>query len=143
MISIKESQFPANPPSSALRKKYVELRDAAQFLSRSRGQYKGQVTRLNTRINEMEVELREFATAAEMTLRQKAELDQLLLKYHDVFEGFELAGDELENAWNNYQGRVWRGNAITELLDAVTTFIKSWLTAKKAKQELEASDESA
>ena len=91
----------------------------------------------------MEVELREFATAAEMTLRQKAELDQLLLKYHDVFEGFELAGDELENAWNNYQGRVWRGNAITELLDAVTTFIKSWLTAKKAKQELEASDESA
>ena len=143
MISIKESRFPANPPSSALRKKYVELRDAAQFLSRSRGQYKGQVTRLNTRINEMEVELREFATAAEMTLRQKAELDQLLLKYHDVFEGFELAGDELENAWNNYQGRVWRGNAITELLDAVTTFIKSWLTAKKAKQELEASDESA
>ena len=143
MISIKESQFPASPPSSALRKKYVELRDAAQFLSRSRGQYKGQVTRLNTRINEMEVELREFATAAEMTLRQKAELDQLLLKYHDVFEGFELAGNELENAWNNYQGRVWRGNAITELLDAVTTFIKSWLAAKKAKQELEASDESA
>ena len=143
MISIKESQFPANPPSSARCKKYVELRDAAQFLSRSRGQYKGQVTRLNTRITEMEVELREFATAAEMTLRQKAELDQLLLKYHDVFEGFELAGDELENAWNNYQGRVWRGNAITELLDAVTTFIKSWLTAKKAKQELEASNESA
>ena len=143
MTSIREGQFPSNPSSGELRKRYGELRQAAQFLSRSRGQYKGQVTRLTTRITEMEAELREFATAAEMTLRQKAELDNLMLKYHDVFEGFELAGDELEDAWNNYQGRVWRGNAITELLDALTTFIKSWLTAKKAKQELEASDESA
>ena len=143
MTSIREGQFPSNPSSGELRKGYGELRQAAQFLSRSRGQYKGQVTRLTTRITEMEAELREFATAAEMTLRQKAELDNLMLKYHDVFEGFELAGDELEDAWNNYQGRVWRGNAITELLDAVTTFIKSWLAAKKAKQELEASDESA
>lgn len=143
MTSIKEAQFPSNPSPGELRKRYGELRQAAQFLSRSRGQYKGQVTRLTTRITEMEGELREFATAAEMTLRQKAELDKLMLKYHDVFEGFELAGDELEDAWNNYQGRVWRGNAITELLDAVTTFIKSWLAAKKAKQELEASDESA
>ena len=143
MTSIKEARFPSNPSPGELRKRYGELRQAAQFLSRSRGQYKGQVTRLSTRITEMEAELREFATAAEMTLRQKAELDNLILKYHDVFEGFELAGDELENAWNNYQGRVWRGNAITELLDAVTTFIKSWLTAKKAKKELEASDESA
>ena len=143
MTSIREGQFPSNPSSGELRKRYGELRQAAQFLSRSRGQYKGQVTRLTTRITEMEAELREFATAAEMTLRQKAELDNLMLKYHDVFEGFELAGDELEDAWNNYQGRVWRGNAITELLDAVTTFIKSWLAAKKAKQELEASDESA
>ena len=143
MTSIKEAQFPSNPSPGELRKRYGELRQAAQFLSRSRGQYKGQVTRLTTRITEMEGELREFATAAEMTLRQKAELDKLMLKYHDVFEGFELAGDELEDAWNNYQGRVWRGNAITELLDAVTTFIKSWLAAKKAKQELEASNESA
>ena len=143
MTSIREGQFPSNPSSGELRKRYGELRQAAQFLSRSRGQYKGQVTRLTTRITEMEAELREFAAAAEMTLRQKAELDNLMLKYHDVFEGFELAGDELEDAWNNYQGRVWRGNAITELLDAVTTFIKSWLAAKKAKQELEASDESA
>ena len=143
MTSIKEAQFPSNPSPGELRKRYGELRQAAQFLSRSRGQYKGQVTRLTTRITEMEGELREFATAAEMTLCQKAELDKLMLKYHDVFEGFELAGDELEDAWNNYQGRVWRGNAITELLDAVTTFIKSWLAAKKAKQELEASDESA
>ena len=143
MTSIKEGQFPSNPSPGELRKRYGELRQAAQFLSRSRGQYKGQVTRLTTRITEMEAELREFATAAEMTLRQKAELNNLMLKYHDVFEGFELAGNELEDAWNNYQGRVWRGNAITELLDAVTTFIESWLAAKKAKQELEASDESA
>ena len=114
MTSIKEAQFPSNPSPGELRKRYGELRQAAQFLSRSRGQYKGQVTRLTTRITEMEGELREFATAAEMTLRQKAELDKLMLKYHDVFEGFELAGDELEDAWNNYQGRVWRGNAITE-----------------------------
>ena len=75
MTSIKEAQFPSNPSSGELRKKYGELRDAAQFLSRSRGQYRGQVVRLTSRITEMEAELREFATAAEMTLRQKAELD--------------------------------------------------------------------
>ncbi|ABB34313.1 hypothetical protein [Synechococcus sp. CC9605] len=79
MTSIKEAQFPATPSSGELRKKYGELREAAQFLSRSRGQYKGQVTRLTTRITEMECELRQFASAAEMTLRQKAELDNLLL----------------------------------------------------------------
>lgn len=123
MTSIKEAQFPATPSSGELRKKYGELREAAQFLSRSRGQYKGQVTRLTTRITEMECELRQFASAAEMTLRQKAEHDNLLLKYHDVFEGFEIAGDELEDAWNNYQGRVWRGDAIGQLLESVTRFI--------------------
>ena len=143
MTSIKESQFPSNPSSGELRKKYGELRDAAQFLSRSRGQYRGQVVRLTSRITEMEVELRQFASAAEMTLRQKAELDNVLLKYHDIFEGFEIAGDELEQAWQTYQGRQWRGNAIADLLNAVTQFIHSWLSAKKAKRELEASNESA
>lgn len=143
MTSIKEAQFPATPSSGELRKKYGELREAAQFLSRSRGQYKGQVTRLTTRITEMECELRQFASAAEMTLRQKAELDNLLLKYHDVFEGFDIAGDELEDAWNNYQGRVWRGNAIGQLLESVTRFIHQWLAAKKAKRELEGTNESA
>ena len=91
MTSIREGQFPSNPSSGELRKKYGELRDAAQFLSRSRGQYRGQVFRLTSRITEMEVELRQFASAAEMTLRQKAELDNVLLKYHDVFEGFEIS----------------------------------------------------
>ena len=143
MTSIREGQFPSNPSSGELRKKYGELRDAAQFLSRSRGQYRGQVVRLTSRITEMEVELRQFASAAEMTLRQKAELDNVLLKYHDVFEGFEIAGDELEKAWDTYQGRQWRGNAIGDLLNAVTRFIHSWLSAKKAKRELEGSNESA
>ena len=68
MTSIREGQFPSNPSSGELRKKYSELREAAQFLSRSRGQYRGQVVRLTSRITEMEVELRQFASAAEMTL---------------------------------------------------------------------------
>ena len=66
-----------------------------------------------------------------------------LLKYHDVFEGFEIAGDELQKAWDTYQGRQWRGNAFGDLLNAVTRFIHSWLSAKKAKRELEGSNESA
>jgi hypothetical protein len=66
-----------------------------------------------------------------------------LLKYHDVFEVFEIAGDELQKAVDTYQGRQWRGNAIGDLLNAVTRFIHSWLSAKKAKRELEGINESA
>ena len=86
------------------------------------------VMSLISRITEMEAELREFATAAQISRRLRR---------------LEIAGDELQKAWDTYQGRQWRGNAIGDLLNAVTRFIHSWLSAKKAKRELEGSNESA
>ena len=58
----------------------------------------------------MEGELREFASAAETDPSARDELDNLLLKYHDVFKEFNRR-DELEDG-QQLSGCVWRGNAI-------------------------------
>ena len=61
-MKASEAQFPESPLLANSQKVGNSVK-TAQFLSRSRGQYKGQVTRLTTRITEMEGELREFASA--------------------------------------------------------------------------------
>ena len=69
-----------------------------------------------------------------MTLRQGAEARQPAPQA-TTFEGFEA--DELEDAWNNYQGRVWRGNAISRCTPLRDPFIHQPACIKKAKRELE------
>ena len=142
-ISINEANFPSNPDPSQLRNTYVRLREAAITLNRSRGQYVGQVRRLSNQIISLEAdfqaeitELRNFAESAGVDLQQSAELNRVIQGYAQVVSDLQTAADEVQDAFEIYEGRAFTGiNSIPNLINAIKRFVKTWLNVKLFSKE--------
>ena len=135
LIPITEERYPSAPKCNQddLLALYADLLHDAQRLSRSRGYYASRVVSLRT-------ELAEFASAAQITLEEKANLNALVARYADTFQAFEQAGDELiggltdyDRGMRNYRG----GNPIHRLIVAVRAFAKAWKAAKDLGADVE------
>ena len=104
--AITEPRFPRNPDSQVLRKTYVELRNTAININKSRGRIKAERDRQLAIVQDQENKLREFAEQAGLLLKQKAELNQILDGYASSLEEMEAATDELEVAMDEFKGGV-------------------------------------
>ena len=104
--SITEPRFPRNPDPQVLRKTYVELRNTAININKSRGRIKAERDRQLAIVQDQENKLREFAEQAGLLLKQKAELNQILDGYASSLEEMEAATDELEVAMDEFKGGV-------------------------------------
>ena len=104
--AITAPRFPRNPDSQVLRKTYVELRNTAININKSRGRIKAERDRQLAIVQDQENKLREFAEQAGLLLKQKAELNQILDGYASSLEEMEAATDELEVAMDEFKGGV-------------------------------------
>ena len=104
--SITEPRFPQNPEPQALRKTYVDLRNTAISLNKSRGLIKADRDKQLAIVQEQEQKLREFAEQAGLLLKQKAELNQILDSYAATLEGMDAATEELEVAMDEFKGGI-------------------------------------
>lgn len=126
-ISITEPNYPSNPEASQLRTLYRKLRADATTLVRSRAQYVGIVGRQQEHIVALQQELAQFSADMELTLRQKAKLNEIISGYADVISQLEEAGNTLTNA---VEGNGWRGAfSMSALTAAVQAFVTAWKAA--------------
>ena len=104
--AITEPRFPRNPDSQVLRKTYIELRNTAININKSRGRIKAERDRQLAIVQDQENKLREFVEHAGLLLKQKAELNQILDGYASSLEEMEAATDELEVAMDEFKGGI-------------------------------------
>ena len=102
--SITEPRFPQNPEPQALRKTYVDQRNTAISLNKSRVRIKAERDKQLAIVQDQEIKLREFAEQAGLLLKQKAELNQILDSYAETLEGMDAATEELEVAMDEFKG---------------------------------------
>ena len=133
-ISITEPNYPRNPEHSQLRTLYGKLRADAVTLVRSRAQYVGLVGRQQEHIVALQQELAQFSSEMELTLRQKAKLNEIINGYADVISQLEEAGNTLTNA---VESTGWRGAfSMSDLMTAVRSFVAAWKTAMNSSKAI-------
>ena len=138
-VQITRNRYPIHPGADVL-KLYNRLFDEAQYLNRARGQYKGTVTRQKAHIAQLQAELLEFQEKMDLTLRQKAELNKIVLGYGEVLRELEGAGVALEDAFeNNGAWGLFSGSALVEAVRAfIQTFRLAMQQAREAREEQKA-----
>lgn len=134
-ISITEPNYPRNPEHSQLRTLYGKLRADAVTLVRSRAQYVGLVGRQQDHIVALQQELAQFSADMELTLRQKARLNEIIDGYADVISQLEEAGNTLTKA---VEGNGWRGAfSMSALTAAVHAFVAAWKAAMNSSKAID------
>ena len=138
-VQITRNRYPIHPGADVL-KLYNRLFDEAQYLNRARGQYKGTVARPKAHIAQLQAELLEFQEKMDLTLRQKAELNKIVLGYGQVLKELEGAGVALEDAFeNNGAWGLFSGSALVEAVRAfIQTFRLAMQQAREAREEQKA-----
>jgi hypothetical protein len=131
-IAITRSRYPVHPGGDVL-KLYNRLFEEAQFLNRSRGQYAGTVARQREHIAQLQAELQDFQSRMDLSLRQKAELNKILVGYGQVLKELEGAGRDLEDAFE--KNGAWGLFSGTALVEAVRAFISTFRLAMNQSRE--------
>lgn len=135
------SAYPSDPtvlerePLDAL---YLELRGNYKSLMISRGIHRSRAQRQGEQLRELSTRLRALATREASV---KAEAYAMLEIVTDVVEHLEDAGDEVSNAFGEYQlgRRAYNGGGgITRLIQAVIRFLNRWRLGKQRFEELSA-----
>ena len=132
-LSISRNRYPAHPGADTL-KLYHRLFDEAQYLSRSRGAYKGIVERQRSQIAELQGELQHFSSQMELTLQQKAELKRILNGYAGVMGELEAAGTKLEEHFE--QNGAWGVFSFSALQEAVRAFVQTFRISMQQAREI-------
>lgn len=117
---------------------YLELRGNYKSLMISRGIHRSRSQRQGEQLQELSMRLRALATR-EASVR--AEAYAMLEIVSDVVEHLEDSGDELSNAFGEYQlgRRAYNGGGgIARLIQAVVRFLNRWRQSKDRFQDLNA-----
>ena len=135
------SAYPSDPTAlerERLDALYLELRGNYKSLMISRGIHRGRAQRQGEQLRELSMRLRALATREASV---KAEAYAMLEIVTDVVEHLEDAGDEVSNAFGEYQlgRRAYNGGGgITRLIQAVIRFLNRWRLGKQRFEELSA-----
>jgi hypothetical protein len=135
------SAYPSDPTAlerDRLDALYLELRGNYKSLMISRGIHRSRAQRQGEQLRELSTRLRALATREASV---KAEAFAMLEIIADVVEHLEDAGDEVSNAFGEYQlGRraYSGGGGITRLIQAVIRFLNRWRLGKQRFEELSA-----
>ena len=71
-----------------------------------------------------------------MDLQQSAELNRVIQGYAQVVSELQTAADEVQDAFQIYEGRAFTGiNSIPNLINAIKRFVKTWLNVKLFSKE--------
>ena len=132
-LSITRNRYPVHPGGDTL-KLYARLFDEAQYLSRSRGAYRGIVERQRAQIADLQGELQQFSQQMELTLQQKAELKRILNGYAGVMGELEAAGSKLEEHFE--QNGAWGVFSFSALQDAVRAFVQTFRISMQQAKEI-------
>lgn len=133
------SAYPSDPTvleRERLDALYLELRGNYKSLMISRGIHRSRSERQGEQLQELGTRLRALATR-EASVR--AEAYAMLAIVTDVVEHLEDSGDELSNAFGEYQlgRRAYNGGGnIARLVQAVIRFLNRWRQGKQRFQEL-------
>ncbi|MEB3199426.1 MAG: hypothetical protein VKK62_02710 [Synechococcaceae cyanobacterium] len=131
--------YPSNPSAldrERLETLYLELRGNYKSLMISRGIHRSRSERQGEQLRELTVRLRALATR-EASVR--AEAYAMLEIVTDVVEHLEESGDELSQAFTDYQvgPRAYNGGGrIARLVQAVIRFLNRWRQGKERFQDL-------
>jgi hypothetical protein len=135
------SAYPSDPTTlerERLDALYLELRGNYKSLMISRGIHRSRAQRQGEQLQELSTRLRALATRQASV---KAEAYAMLEIVTDVVEHLEDAGDEVSNAFGEYQlgRRAYNGGGgITRLIQAVIRFLNRWRLGKQRFEELSA-----
>jgi hypothetical protein len=135
------SAYPSDPTTlerERLDALYLELRGNYKSLMISRGIHRSRAQRRGEQLEELSTRLRALATREASV---KAEAYAMLEIVTDVVEHLEDAGDEVSNAFGEYQlgRRAYNGGGgITRLIQAVIRFLNRWRLGKQRFEELSA-----
>ena len=135
------SAYPSDPTAlerERLDALYLELRGNYKSLMISRGIHRSRAQRQGEQLQELSTRLRALATRQASV---KAEAYAMLEIVTDVVEHLEDAGDEVSNAFGEYQlgRRAYNGGGgITRLIQAVIRFLNRWRLGKQRFEELSA-----
>lgn len=135
------SAYPSDPTAlerERLDALYLEMRGNYKSLMISRGIHRSRAQRQGEQLQELGQRLRALA-AREASV--KAEAYAMLEIVTDVVEHLEDAGDEMSNAFGEYQlGRraYSGGGGIARLIQAVIRFLNRWRLGKERFEELSA-----
>jgi hypothetical protein len=135
------SAYPSDPTAlerERLDALYLELRGNYKSLMISRGIHRSRAQRRGEQLEELSTRLRALATREASV---KAEAYAMLEIVTDVVEHLEDAGDEVSNAFGEYQlgRRAYNGGGgITRLIQAVIRFLNRWRLGKQRFEELSA-----
>lgn len=138
------SAYPSDPTAlerERLDALYLELRGNYKSLMISRGIHRSRSQRQGEQLQELGRRLRDLATR-EASVR--AEAYAMLEIVTDVVEHLEDSGDELSNAFGQYQlgRRAYNGGgSIARLIQAVIRFLNRWRLGKQRFAELSARHE--
>ncbi|MFO0016817.1 MAG: hypothetical protein ACK52U_09705 [Synechococcaceae cyanobacterium] len=135
------SAYPSDPTAlerAKLDALYLELRGNYKSLMISRGIHRSRSQRQGEQLQELGTRLRDLATR-EASVR--AEAYAMLQIVTDVVEHLEDSGDELSNAFGQYQlgPRAYNGGGrIARLVQAVIRFLNLWRQGKERFEQLSA-----
>ncbi len=114
-----------NPEPQVLRKTYSDLRKTAISINRSRGQIRADRDRQLAIVAKQENDLRAFAEQAGLLLHQKAELNKILNQYAESLESVERAGEELEDAMEDFKGGLASWQKLFSALSKFVGFLRN------------------
>ena len=123
--AITEPRFPMNPQPQVLRKTYGDLRKTAISINRSRGQIRADRDRQLAIVAKQEKDLRAFAEQAGLLLHQKAELNKILNQYAESLETVERAGEDLEDAMEDFKGGLASWQKLFAALSRFVGFLRN------------------
>ena len=123
--AITEPRFPMNPQPQVLRKTYGDLRKTAISINRSRGQIRADRDRQLAIVAKQENDLRAFAEQAGLLLHQKAELNKILNQYAESLETVERAGEDLEDAMEDFKGGLASWQKLFAALSRFVGFLRN------------------
>lgn len=135
------SAYPSDPTvleRDRLDALYLELRGNDKSLMISRGIHRSRSQRQGEQLQELSTRLRDLATRQASV---QAEAYAMLEIVTDVVEHLEESGDELSNAFGEYQlgRRAYNGGGgIARLVQAVIRFLNRWRQGKHRFNDLNA-----
>lgn len=133
---IREAVYPAKPESTALRKHYERLRQAAIGISISRGIYFGKLKKAKAELTTLKAAIETYQREEQISKQKIATLLHQMDEMSKIFATIEDAGDELAGEMDRYDHPttkvdIYRGKPVFAVLNAVRRFRQAWTYAKQ------------